>query len=151
MAHYTIALGLLIVLTVTDPLTAQSNASNERILAEAVEQALTQLQKPRCAEIFGPSAPDELRTAKFRFISLGKPQFDRSGRIFVINSRTILSARMIVINPDGAFVNTKLLAGPLESDFGLSPVKSRALILLHELGHLVGVFKADFGVEDPNS
>jgi hypothetical protein len=136
---------------VNDTLIAQITESHERILAEALDQALIQLQKPRCAEIFGPSAPDALRTANFRFISLGKPQFDRTGRFFVVNAKTILSARMIVINLDGSFVNPKLVSGPLGSDFGLTPVKYRALILLHELGHLVGVFKPDVGVADPTS
>jgi hypothetical protein len=128
---------------------AQENFTNEgRIVTEASSRALSLLAKRQCADLFGEGAIQTLGSADFRFVPMSKPRVQADGAVLVVTAATLREFKLILINRDGPFLQTAMSSnriGGLGVDFrfGLKPVDYRALVLLHELGHLVGRFKPD--------
>jgi len=125
----------------------------KQLVVEAVAEAGKRLVKKECSDFFGAGALAALTSAKYRVVSFGQPRF-REGKLAVAGAATIRETGMVLINLDGPFVNPKLIAGGVVHRFNsiLSPPESpvmltdpdfRALLLLHELGHLLGKFGPD--------
>lgn len=79
---------------------------------------------------------------------MGKPKVRLDGTVVVVAAVTLREFRLILINRDGPFLQPQMTGnriGGLGVDFrfGLQPHAYRALLLLHELGHLMGKFKPD--------
>ena len=101
-----------------------------------------------------------LDNAQIQFGNLGAPKYNADkDSVRVVNART--SETTVTINLQGAFFhrefnyfdkNHQAKTAILDFNTGYSGAKLRAVILLHELGHLVGKFGPDGGEgnEDKN-
>lgn len=119
----------------------------------AWEAAVSLLEKEKCADLFGGrgTAFAALSGATFRFLPLGGATVDENNIAHVIGAATTGNA--VFINTQGPFRNTNILVqypdGRVEFrtvDFNAGVPSGRqfaALLLLHELGHLTGVFQSD--------
>ena len=79
---------------------------------------------------------------------MGKPKVALDGSVRVVAALTLREFHLILINSSGPFMHPTMSStriGGLGVDFrfGLQPLDYRALVLLHELGHLTGKFKID--------
>lgn len=115
---------------------------NEQI-REAVMEAQRRLKHHGCAKLFGQNASEILISATFSFLPLGKPQLLGNGTFHLVNAATIRENNTILLNADGAFSNPRMRVGSVRFDAGMNEVQMRALIILHELGHLTGAFRHD--------
>jgi hypothetical protein len=99
--------------------------------------------------------------AHYYYRDLGNRKYDGDSRtVKVVGAATFSNTNpaSVYINTFGPFRNTSLLvmtpsgAKTMTVDFGtgLGGSKFGALLLLHELGHLTGVFKADAGNDQLN-
>jgi hypothetical protein len=132
---------------------AKNLAATRRALNRAIADASKRLERPDCAEFFGPGATESLTSAEFKLIDLGAPRFQANTPV-VTAARTIRETNTILINIVGPFVTTRLALAGHYYYFNAIPARSagpvvlpdtefRVLILLHELGHLLGKFGPD--------
>ena len=56
---------------------------------------------------------------------------------------TLRQEGTILFNSEGPFANPRLSVYGVRFNYGLGDEDLRALLLLHELGHLLGIFKSD--------
>jgi RHS repeat-associated protein len=122
-------------------------------IREADAEAQKRLDKDKCADLFGgkEKAKAALQKANIYFGNLGEPTYDaKTNKVKSINAVTKDGA--IYINTKGAFFNNSFAAFDKDNNAqhfdlsfgtGYSGKKLAAVILLHELGHLVGKFEAD--------
>src|SRR5262249_2940901 len=141
----TILVGILLAAMNSIGSAQETNKTEVATVTESSKYAFTVLLQPRCAGVFGEGAAEALQKAEFRFVPMGKPRLHADGRVVVVTAATLKEFNLILINRDGPFLQTAMTGnriGGLGVDFrfGLSPVAYRALILLHELGHLMGKF-----------
>ncbi|MEW6735316.1 MAG: RHS repeat-associated core domain-containing protein [Acidobacteriota bacterium] len=126
--------------------------SLEKAIQNSLFEALGRLTRPRCAQFFAQNGGDgftKLRNARFRIIS-------RTSNIGAEAKRDITPYE-IWINPNGAFAN---LNNPVinvggrqfigDCGSGLRGPQLGALLLLHELGHLMNIFGPDADSPDIN-
>ncbi len=138
-------IGITIALTVNTAVAQRVRWDENEDVRQAVLEAQKRLSHRRCAQIFGQNPDQILLSATFSFLSLGKPQRLSNGKIQVVNAATIRENNTIILNVDGAFWNTQMRFGGVRFDAEMSGVQMRALMILHELGHLTGVFHHDGG------
>jgi hypothetical protein len=117
------------------------------LIRSAVSESLERLNRPACLKVFGPTAAAALMSANYRLINLGEPKLLPNGKLQVISAITMRQHRLIIINKDGPFMTPSLAVRGLKFNRGLKDLEFRALLLLHELGHLINRFDAD--VDDP--
>jgi hypothetical protein len=120
---------------------------DNEMIRQAVVEAERRLEQPRCRRVLGDEATQALLTANYRVFSLGKPQQVANGKFQLSNATTIRELRLIVVNADGSFINPSLKAKGVRFNYGMTPLNLRAMIILHELGHLIGRFAHD--ADDP--
>src|SRR5262245_31804128 len=89
-----------------------------------------------------------LHSVEYRLVPMGKPKMLLDGSVTVVAALTLRDHHLILINSRGPFMNpmmssTRIGGQGVDFRFGLSPVDYRALLILHELGHLMGRFKPD--------
>jgi hypothetical protein len=113
------------------------------LIREGVVEAQKRLEKIGCRHAVGADDATALLTANYRILPMGKPQLLSNGRVRLLNATTIREAQLIIFNEEGSFVNPTLKSGGVQFNFGMSAVNLRALIILHELGHLIGRFAHD--------
>lgn len=132
----------------------QLNTANQ-MLKKAITDAGERLERQNCSELLGVDAAEALKLTDFRILSLGAPRL-KEGRLTVVAARTSEDHRTIVINRDGPFVSRWVLVGGRMRYFSsreaamkrLSDGEFRTLVVLHELGHVVGRFGPDAGSVD---
>lgn len=115
-----------------------------------MEDLKKRLDKEKCANLFGgkEKALATINGAEYRFLSLGAAKLDsNTGDVRVIGAATN-SATSVFVNTQGPFLNQNMFvpgAGLKTLDFGtgLRGASFDALLLLHELGHQVGIFGSD--------
>ena len=61
----------------------------------------------------------------------------------VIAAETRRDLNVVLINEQGPFVRPRMSIDGIHFNYGLRDADARSLLLLHELGHLVGRFKPD--------
>jgi hypothetical protein len=142
------ALGCLFTLIMQQAALAQHlRWDDNEMIREAVLEAEKRLEQPRCRRVFGDEAPQALLNANYRILPLGKPRLVGNGKFQLMNASTIRDVRLIIVNADGSFINPSLEANGVRFNYGMRPVNLRAMIILHELGHLIGRFAHD--ADDP--
>jgi len=128
-------------------------AATRDILKRTIEAAGRRLKRQDCTAFFGSESIERLMSAEYKLLSLGAPRFQGNEPV-VTAARTIRDLNMIVINLDGPFLNPRLplagryhyfnaIASRSNGPIILSDDEFRVLILLHELGHLIGKFGPD--------
>jgi RHS repeat-associated protein len=121
------------------------------IFNSAMEDAYNKLTTSEtCCKFFGPGAVNALQSARWSFRAEGWPRVNSSGEPTSEGAETLPGA--VFINSQGPFIDpgrTWVLAngGLKQEDMsgGLGDVGARAMIILHELGHLTGKFLQDTG------
>jgi hypothetical protein len=106
----------------------------------------------KCAKLFGGrlAAIKALYNNHYGFSNLGGPTVV-NGTASVTGAATLPITHSVAINSNGPFVNQRLYVSGLGRfvtfDFGtgLTGADFGALLLLHELGHVRGIFGADAG------
>ena len=135
------------------PDTNNTISTARELLARAIVDAGKRLQRPECAAFFGPAALPTLTSAEYRLTSLGPPRFVGNSAL-ITAARTLLEEKIVMINLDGPFVTPRLNYGGRRYRFNgiltgsqtpivVPDTEFRAVILLHELGHLLGSFAPD--------
>jgi hypothetical protein len=119
---------------------------NEQIKIAVVE-AQRRLGRSSCAKLLGPSAGSALTSSNYRFVALGQPTLLPNGKVRVITAVTMTPHPLILINSEGPFVRPDISIRGTRFNFSLNDIRFRALILLHEIGHVTGKFKHD--ADDP--
>ena len=114
--------------------------------------AIGRLRAPQCGAFYGEGAQGRLEGASYRFMGLGKPHLNAQGLVTVVGASTFADGpppAMVFINAEGPFLyQSMLVAGKsgfqtVDMGTGLRGADFGALILLHELGHVVGKFGPD--------
>jgi hypothetical protein len=136
----------------TEQVDEQRLRTARELVSKAVTEAATRLDQKKCSKFFGETAKTALQTTDFRVVSYGAPVL-REGKLTVPMAQTMPNHKMVVINLDGPFFNQRALAGGSVKSFGgiqpgtrsvtLSDSEFRVLLLLHELGHVIGKFDPD--------
>jgi hypothetical protein len=124
-------------------------------IKDGLKEAEKRLDDPDCAALFGgkEKALAALRAARFSYQNLGAARVNPDDSINVVGAATATNTNppSVYINSYGPFKNQTILvitpSGVKSQTFdfgsGLRGNDFRALILLHELGHLVGIFGPD--------
>ncbi len=123
------------------------------LLADAISNADKRLERPRCSKLFGgiDIARPALHNANYRFYDLRGPRVAPGAtKPSVVGAATIREANVIALNSRGPFVQQTLFVPgygqqTFDGETGLRGSDFRALVLLHELGHLTTVFGPDAG------
>lgn len=118
---------------------------------EAFLNASKRLRTPKCAAFYGEGATAKFEGAEYRFIPMGAPRLNDDGLPSVVGAATHNEATpaLVTINSEGPFVRQAMLvigaSGFQTIDMGtnLRGADFGALLLLHELGHVVGKFGPD--------
>jgi hypothetical protein len=149
MAVTRIWVGILACIGVAHVTLAQEMTHKQKaMVTEAADHASKVLQKPHCATLFGPGAAEAFRSVGYRFVPMGGPRAGFDGSVRVVAALTLRDSNVILINSSGPFVNpamsrTGLYGRRVNFRLGLSAPDYRALVLLHELGHLTEKFRPD--------
>ncbi|MFY9553733.1 MAG: RHS repeat-associated core domain-containing protein [Blastocatellia bacterium] len=105
---------------------------------------------PRCAALFGglDNAIRTLGATNYRYLPLGAPRYDQGTGEYIVTGAQTNGPDSVFVNSLGPFINQTLNVpghGDRVFDFGtgLRGADFAALILLHELGHQVGIFGPD--------
>jgi len=128
---------------------------NTAIFTAAFTNAYNRLtHNETCCSFYSGGDPVQtLQSATWGFQHLGRPSIDSNGTIHSIGAATYTGTPGTVwINYDGPFINPShmLVIGGTGSPFrdmshGMRDDDFRALLILHELGHLTGQFGPDTG------
>jgi hypothetical protein len=117
---------------------------------EAFAAAIRRLRAPKCAEFYGANAEQQFRAVEYRYEDLGRPTMNAEGSVKVVGAQTVRGAPAAVfINSHGPFLNQSMAVQgtdkwrTLDLGTGLRGAEFGALLLLHELGHVVGKFGPD--------
>ena len=106
-----------------------------------------------CCKYFGPDAVGTFQQAQYSFQKLAMPRLLPDGSLDWVGAATFSGGSgAIFINSQGPFINPSHLLyfrngtpSFMNVTGGMSDDDFRAMILLHELGHLTGMFKVDTG------
>jgi hypothetical protein len=113
--------------------------------------AVRRLREPKCAAFFGSGAELQFVSAGYRFTFMGAPVVNEQGNVQVVGAAAFHNPDWVFINSQGPFVTPRMFvpgkSGLQTVDMGtnLRGADFSALLLLHELGHLVGNFVPDAG------
>jgi hypothetical protein len=119
---------------------------------EAYLNAVGRLQNPKCADLYGEGGADKFAGVQYRFLALGRPHLNDQFKPTVIGAVTHAEGAppaSVFINSEGPFLTTSMFvtgkSGFQTVDMGtnLRGADFGALLLLHELGHVVGKFGPD--------
>jgi len=121
----------------------QTKPDDSTEIREAVVESVERLNRPACSSLLGANARDILISARFVVISFGKPKLGSDGKFKVISASVDGDRNTIIINSEGPFMDPRLTVNGVRFNLGLDDHRFRALILLHELGHLTGKFQHD--------
>jgi hypothetical protein len=122
----------------------------------AYRAAFDRLGRRSCADFFGgrDAAGRVLGATEYRVLALGRPRVNpQTGDVSVVGAQTN-GADSVFVNSQGPFFNNQMVvpgrSGVQALDFGsgLRGADFGALLLLHELGHQVGLFGRD--AHDPD-
>lgn len=129
----------------------------------AFNEAVSRLDDPDCAILFGgkTAALSALYGASYSYRNLGRPSYNsatQSIRVTGAATNSNTNPPSVYINTNGPFRNTTLFVSTptgvqsrtLDFRTGLRGEQFGALLLLHELGHLTKVFRADAGNDQLN-
>jgi len=125
---------------------------------EAFLNASRRLQTPKCAAFYGAGATAKFEGAEYRFVPMGAPHLNEQGVVTVVGAATYAETQpaAVMINSQGPFL-TQMMFVTGRSGFqtvdmgtGLRDADFGALLLLHELGHVVGKFGPDAHDSDLN-
>jgi RHS repeat-associated protein len=133
------------------PITTRYMAASYRTdfnqaLAEAEHRIFS---KKSCADLFGGvGAIVALESTEYRVLPLGAPSLNQQTGQYGVTGAQTNSSTSVFINSQGPFFNTIINipgVGNRTFDFGtgLSGAEFGALLLLHELGHQIGIFRSD--------
>ncbi|MFI5360398.1 MAG: hypothetical protein ACHQ49_00390 [Elusimicrobiota bacterium] len=121
-----------------------------KIFRDAFAKAIIKLQNPKCAAFYGAPGEGErrFRAVAYKYEPLGRPTFDESGNPMVVGAATIAGTPVqVFMNSEGPFVNQNVWAHgrwtALDFETNLRGADFGGLLLLHELGHVVGKFGPD--------
>jgi hypothetical protein len=143
---------------VVPPLPHGTNKRFQKPFQAAFLNALRRLQNPKCAAFYGEGGQAKFESVDYRFMSLGQPHLNDQGIVTVVGAATFADASpiMVIVNSDGPFMNQIMIvpgtSGFQTVDMGthLRGADFGALLLLHELGHVVGKFGPDAGNSELN-
>jgi hypothetical protein len=118
---------------------------------DAFLNAIARLHAPKCAAFYGEGAEAKFEGVIYGFARLGGPHVNDEGNVTVVGAATYsqMSPVRVFINADGPFANQSMYvmgkSGFQTVDMGtnLRGADFAALLLLHELGHVVGKFGPD--------
>ena len=137
-----------------------TNKNYEKPFQDAFINAIKRLRSPEmpeCAAFYGEGGEAKFESSQYSFQPLGKPHLNDKGLVTVVGAAThaegkppatvfinlqgpFLTQSMIVQGKDG-FQTVNMGTNRYGADFG-------AILLLHELGHIVGKFGPDAGPND---
>lgn len=110
--------------------------------------AVRRLRAPKCSALFGSGAERRFVEVSYRFVPMGAPAVGDDGGVKVVGAATI-EKKAVFINNQGPFMSPVMLV-PGKSGFqivdmgtGLRGADFSGLLLLHELGHVMGLFGPD--------
>ena len=114
---------------------------------DAFVNAVQRLRAPKCSEFFGEGAEEMFQSAEYRFLPLGAPIVKEDGTVSVVGACTHAESLppSVFINLQGPFLDPKMYVlgksefQTLDFNTGLRGTDFGALLLLHELGHMVGI------------
>lgn len=139
-------------------------------LSDAYKEAERRLLDPRCASLFNlttlanmdpievaememyGSTPnfglETLQATHYRILPMGAPTYDPNSRQVRVTGAATVSWNSVFINSQGPLFNMRpnvpgAPAVTLDMGTGLGQTEFAALLLLHELGHQVGLFRSD--------
>jgi hypothetical protein len=143
-----------------------SKGTNEKYykpFQEAFLNAISRLRSPempQCAEFYRANDPqfeEKFMSAQYRFLEMGKPHLNDKGIVTVTGAATHAEGKppaSVFINSQGPFFTQTMYvmgkSGFQTVDMGTNRRGDdfAALLLLHELGHIVGRFGPDAGPND---
>ena len=136
----------------------KENEKYAKAFREAFLNASNRLRAPKCAAFYGDGAVAKFEGAEYRFVPMGAPTLNAEGLPRVVGAATYAetSPASVMINSQGPFMNQMMLvngkSGFQKVDMGtnLRGADFGALLLLHELGHVVGKFGPDAHDSDLN-
>jgi hypothetical protein len=127
-----------------------------KVFTNAFNKAVSLLDNEACAKLFGgkDAALKALYGASYSYRDLGVPIYNPDTQTVKVTGAATLSNTnppSVYLNTNGPFSNTTLLvmtpsgvqSKTVDFKTGMRGAEFGALLLLHELGHLVGIFKAD--------
>ncbi|HXT01871.1 MAG TPA: hypothetical protein VN915_14445 [Elusimicrobiota bacterium] len=129
----------------------KANQKFAKPFREAFLNASKRLETPKCAAFYGEGAAAKFEGAEYRFIPMGAPRMNKDDLPSVVGAATHneASPALVTINSEGPFVRqTMLVSGAsgfrtIDMGTNLRGADFGALLLLHELGHVVGKFGPD--------
>ena len=130
------------------------NAKYVKPFLKALDEAKKLLQDVDCAKLFGKSSADlinMLENTEYRVLAFasGGPKYDPTTGITNVTGAQTNSPTSVFINEKGPFFNNQMFVQGksgiqiLDFNSGLRGKRFGALLLLHELGHQVGLFGPD--------
>jgi len=129
----------------------KENARFIKPFREAFLNAAKRLQAPKCAAFYGEGAAAKFEAVEYRFVPMGAPRLNKDDLPVVVGAATYSDASpiLVTINSQGPFSRqTMLVEGAtgfhtIDMGTNLRGSDFSALLLLHELGHVVGKFGPD--------
>lgn len=130
----------------------------EKPFREAFLNASKRLKSPKCAAFYGEDGAAKFESAEYRFVPMGAPHLNAEGLPTVVGAATYADSTpaSVMINSQGPFLTQSMIvsgkSGFQTVDMGthLRGADFGALLLLHELGHVVGKFGPDAHDSDLN-
>jgi hypothetical protein len=123
----------------------------EKAFRAAFLNASRRLRAPKCAAFYGEGAAAKFEGAEYRFVPMGAPRLNDEDVPTVVGAATYADPppASVMINSQGPFLKQTMIVngatGFQKVDMGtnLRGADFGALLLLHELGHVVGKFGPD--------
>jgi hypothetical protein len=141
------------------PLPKGTNAKYFKPFREAFLNASNRLRAPKCAAFYGEGGAAKFEGSEYRFLDMGKPHLNDKGVVTVVGAATYAEGKppaSVMVNAQGPFLTQSMYvigkSGFQTVDMGtnLRGADFGALLLLHELGHVVGKFGPDAHDSDLN-
>jgi hypothetical protein len=121
-----------------------------RPFQEAFAKAIQRLKNPKCAALYGAEGEGErqFRAVEYRYEKMGRPTLNSEGLPRVVGASTHAGTpASVFINSEGPFIQQNVYVNGrfqiLDFETGLRGADFGGLLLLHELGHVVGIFGPD--------
>jgi RHS repeat-associated protein len=138
------------------PTPPTNNNGEKKAFEDGFKEAVNRLKKPDCANIYGGwnAAVAGLGNANWRFTGYTRPSIDAQGNVSAIGAYVTHGGggATVSINSNGPFVNMNMMVlgnsgvtvRRVDNGYhALNQTEFRGLLMLHELGHVVGVFGSD--------
>lgn len=130
-------------------LPAGTNKNFVKPFNAGIVNAVRRLRAPGCAAFFGEGAEARFLNTSYRFVPMGAPAVDEHGSVKVTGAATFHAPDAVLINSQGPFLSPMMYVSGKNGfqvvDMGtnLRGADFSALLLLHELGHIVHKFGPD--------